>query len=406
MSCEAGQARAVLYSEDLFTAPAGLKRAMPPALAFAGFRVMNRAAPGDWLAFQGAAYFRSALPFNQYGLSARGVATDTAAEVPETFPAFTDFWLGHDAAGDLTVTALLDGPALAGAYAIVHHRTAAGLVQDIEARLIFRDVPRRLGLAPLTSMYWYGQSDRRRATDWRPQIHDSDGLALWTGAGERLWRPLANPPRVITNAFADRDPRGFGLLQRDRDFGDYQDDGVFYNRRPSAWVEPLGSWGAGSVQLVEIPTASETEDNIVAFWTPERVPAAGEHLALRYRLYWDDEGPFPPGVARVVATRTGLAGRPGQPPTAGARKFVVDFAGGRLAALGRTDGVEVVAEARPGPLLGAVAYPVVGTGRWRVMLEAPVERRNPTDLRAFLRLDGQALSETWVYQAFGETEIS
>ena len=326
---EGGQARPILYAKALFDIPPGNPaQGLPGDLGFAGFRVQNRGGLGDWIAYLGASYFRAAAPFNQYGLSARGIAIDTASPRPEEFPVFTAFWLGHDPAGDLVVHALLEGASVTGAYRIVHRKTAAGVVQEVEAELNFRAAPQRLGVAPLTSMFWYGPSDRARATDWRPQIHDSDGLAMWTGAGERIWRPLGNPPRVVTNAFEDTDPRGFGLMQRDRTFNDYQDDGAFYDRRPSLWVEPVGAWGAGSVQLVEIPTGSEIDDNIVAFWVPARTPAAGEQLALRYRLCWGDEEPMAVGVAKVTATRLGAAGRPGSAATPGARKFVIDFAGG------------------------------------------------------------------------------
>jgi glucans biosynthesis protein len=399
---EKGQARPILYSEMLFEIPAGHPaRALPPAVGFAGFRVMNIGAPGDWLAFQGASYFRAAAPFNQYGLSARGLAIDTAAPHPEEFPIFTNLWLEHDADGHLVVSALLESESVVGAYRIAHRRSGDNLVQEVEVALNFRKSVEKLGVAPLTSMFWYGQPDRTQAVDWRPQIHDSDGLALWTGAGERLWRPLANPPRVITNAFADLNPRGFGLMQRDRVFGDYQDDGVFYDRRPSAWVEPLGDWGAGSVQLVELPTTGETDDNIVAFWTPAAPVKAGDAMSLRYRLHWCDEEPTSVGVARVVATREGRAGRPGQTPTPGARKFVVDFEGGRLADLNRQSGVEAVVACNVGEPTGATAFPVVGTQRWRLMFDVAVAGGATVDMRAYLRLGAESLSETWTYQVFG-----
>jgi len=398
---DGGHAREVIYARTLFDIPAGNPaERLQGNLGFAGFRVMNHDGQGDWLAYLGASYFRAATPFNQYGLSARGIAIDTAASSPEEFPRFTEFWLGHDGAADLVVCALLDGPSLAGAYRIVHRKSAAGLTQEIEAAITFRRSAQRLGVAPLTSMFWYGQGDRTEAVDWRPQIHDSDGLALWTGAGERIWRPLANPPRVVTNAFQDRDPRGFGLMQRDRDFNDYQDDGAFYDRRPSLWIEPIGAWGPGSVQLVEIPTASETDDNIVAFWTPAMTPRTGETLALRYRMIWGDETPTAIGVAKVVATRSGVAGRPGQATSANARKFVIDFAGGRLAGLDRQSGVEAVVTLSHGAPLSVATYPVVGAARWRLMFDAPLSAGNALDLRAFLRLNGEALTETWVGQAF------
>jgi glucans biosynthesis protein len=399
---EQGHARPINYAEALFDVlKGGRSRAWPPDLGFAGFRVMNPGGAGDWIAYQGASYFRAATPFNQYGLSARGLAIDTATPHAEEFPAFTSFWLEQDGDGSLVVSAILDGPSVAGAYRIVHRRTDRGLVQEIESALHFRKAVERLGVAPLTSMFWYGQVDPARAVDWRPQIHDSDGLAIWTGAGERIWRPLVNPPRVTANAFVDHNPRGFGLMQRDRTFDDYQDDGVFYDRRPSAWVEPVGDWGKGSVQLVEIPTGSEIDDNIVAFWTPAAPVKGGDALSLRYRLHWADEEPAPVGVARVVATRVGRGGRPGQPPPPGVRKFVVDFAGGRLADLRQGGGVQAVVGSSHGTPIDPIAYPVVGTHRWRLMFDIAVEAGTTLDLRAFLRLGVEALSETWNFEAYG-----
>ena len=399
---DAGGARQIVYSRSLFDIPRGNPAArLPENLGFAGFRVMNHEGGGDWLAYLGASYFRAATPFNQYGLSMRAIAIDTATPNVEEFPSFTEFWLDHDAAGNLVVCALLDGPSVTGAYRITHRKSASGLVQDIEATLNFRRGVLRLGIAPLTSMYWYGEADRALAVDWRPQIHDSDGLAMWTGAGERIWRPLANPPRVVTNAFQDRDPRGFGLMQRDRLFGDYEDDGAFYNRRPSLWVEPVGALGAGAVQLVEIPTAAETNDNIVAFWTPAKSVAAGDTLETRYRLYWTDEEPSPLGVATVIATRTGVGGRPGLPGEAAVRKFVIDFAGGRLASLDRSSGVQAIVTFSRGAPTDVAAYPIVGTPNWRLLFDAAITPGNTLDLRAFLRVNGSALTETWVGQAFG-----
>jgi len=203
---------------------------------------------------------------------------------------------------------------------------------------------------------------------------------------------------VKVNAFIDRGPKGFGLMQRDRNFEDYQDDGVFYDRRPSAWVEPLGDWGPGSVQLVEIPTAGEADDNIVAFWVPAAPVKAGQVLTARYRLHWGKEEPVAPAVARVVATRSGQGGRPGQPIPAGRRKCVVDFAGASLASLTRQSGVQPVVSLSAGKPIDPVAYPVEGADRWRLMFDYEAPPRATLDLRALLSHGGQALTETWIYQ--------
>ncbi|MGH6886378.1 MAG: glucan biosynthesis protein, partial [Geminicoccales bacterium] len=236
---EAGQAREILYSPSLFSfGTTRLAEDLPADLGFAGFRVMNGGGKTDWLAFLGAAYFRSSGELDQYGLSTRGVAIDPGMPTPEEFPRFTSFWFEPSAADSRTVLiyALLDGPSIAGAYRLECTK-ARGAVIDVDVVLYPRADIQRMGVAPLTSMFWFAETDRRRAQDWRPEIHDSDGLAMWTGTGERIWRPLNNPPRVQVSAFSDSNPKGFGLLQRDRSFENYQDDGVFYDRRPSVWVE-------------------------------------------------------------------------------------------------------------------------------------------------------------------------
>ena len=402
-----GVARRVAYSTgDFEYRDAALRERLPPDLGFSGFRVMD--GPGadiDWLAFQGASYFRSCGQENQYGASARGIAVNTAvAGAKEEFPRFTEFWLAEPE-GDkrsITIYALLDGPSLTGAYRFIASKQT-GAVMDVQAELFIRDDITQLGIAPLTSMYWYGENDRQYATDWRPEIHDSDGLALWTGKGERIWRPLIDPPSVETNSFLDDNPKGFGLMQRDRRFADYEDDGAFYNRRPSIWVEPLGGWGAGAVQLVEIPTRDEIHDNIVAFWKPQRAVKAGDTLKTAYRLYWQNDNPHPATeIARVVATRIGQGGVPGMPaPTdKDSWKFVIDFAGGPLSTMAPRYDVKPVVTTSRGKVVNPYSVKVVGTDLWRAAFDIDAPGKEQIDLRCFLRLDGKTLTETWLYQYF------
>jgi len=397
-----GQARELLYTPAAFDyGGSGLARQLPlDRLGWAGFRVLTAEQTSDWLAFQGASYFRSSGAMDQYGLSARGLAIDSGLETPEEFPRFSAFWLHRPAPGDetLLLEALLEGPSIAGAYRFRIARPGPVLM-EVGCQLFSRREIRRLGIAPLTSMYWYDEADRRQGTDWRPEIHDSDGLALWTGAGERVWRPLNNPPAAVTNAFADRDPKGFGLLQRDRSFENYQDDGAFYDRRPSLWVEPLEPWGEGAVQLVELPTDDEIHDNIVAFWTPATPIKAGGSWGFAYRLHWLAEEPFPPAsTARAVATRIGRGGIPGHPRPLGVLKFVIDFAGGGLEQLRQRFDVTPVIDASRGQVSNAYALKVVGTGRWRAAFDLEAGGEAPIDLRCFLRLEDEVLTETWLYQ--------
>ncbi len=404
---EGGQARELLIEPGLFEfpadGPAAALAGRPEALA-AGFRVHEaRSRPDwrerDWLAFLGASYFRAIGALGQYGLSARGVAVDTATARGEEFPLFTSFWL-HPAEGPtapLVIDALLDGPALAGAFRFAAHR-GLGVVLEVRALLCFRRAVERLGLAPLTSMFWYGEHGESRWLDWRPEVHDSDGLAIWTGSGERIWRPLLNPETTVVSSFLDRDPRGFGLLQRDREFEHYL-DGVHFERRPSAWVEPLEPWGPGAVQLVEIPTDHEIHDNIVAMWAPERPPGPGESLRLRYRLHWLDEDPYQPrDLALATATRIGRGNAPGRPRDPEIFRIVVEFAGRPLEALPEGTLPEPVAGASRGRLLELRAEPVPGTRRIRILLDLFAPGAEPVELRAYLRLAERALSETWLHQ--------
>jgi periplasmic glucans biosynthesis protein len=333
-------------------------------------------------------------------LSARGIAIDTGLDRAEEFPRFVAFWLERDPASDerLIVHALLDGPSLSGAFTFVATKRSA-VVMDVAATLFFRRAVERLGIAPLTSMYWYSETNRTVADDWRGEVHDSDGLAVWNGRGEQLWRPLNNPPRVVTSSFVDDSPRGFGLLQRDRALAHYDDDQARYDLRPSAWVEPLGSWGAGMVQLVEIPTADETFDNVVVYWTPKEPTRPGASYELRYRLHWTADLPFVSELARVVSTRQGRSGYPGKRERGKGRRFAIDFEGEALKAIKKNAKVELVTNASSGARIeGALALPTPTPGRWRGVFDVHALGSEPVEMRAFLRTKNETLSETWLYQ--------
>ncbi|HZI85030.1 MAG TPA: glucan biosynthesis protein D [Casimicrobiaceae bacterium] len=371
-------------------------------LGFAGFRVLFHTDPQrDVAAFLGASYFRAVAGNGQYGLSARGLAVDCGLARPEEFPVFSEFWLERPKpdADTLTLYALLESKNVSGAYRF-DLQPGPTLSMNVSAALYPRAPIERLGIAPLTSMFFQGDSDRRADADWRPQIHDSDGLAMWSGNGEWIWRPLANPPSLRFSAYQDQTPRGFGLLQRDRNFDHYQDDTAFYDRRPSAWVEPRSNWGKGSIDLVELPAEDETVDNIVAFWNPADTPQPGQELLFDYRLYWGTTTPFRPGLAEVVATRDGIGGVVGQKRSHFSWRFVIDFAGGNLPLIGKDVKVEPVITASRGKVEIASARPLASTGGYRAMFDVrpPEGDTAPVDLRLFLRVDGQPLTETWLYQ--------
>jgi glucans biosynthesis protein len=370
---------------------------------FSGFRVMNSGGVGDWLAYQGASYFRSAGPLNQYGLSARGLAIDTAMPgKAEEFPTFTDFWLEHGAQDGVIVYAILDSPSICGAYRFVNQKSENAVTQEVTLSLFPRTDIAQLCIASLTSMFWYSESNRDKAVDWRPEIHDSDGLAIYTGSGEQIWRPLINPPKVTTNSFFDNAPKGFGLLQRDRNFDHYQDDGVFYEKRPGLWVEPMGQWGKGAVTLYEIPTTREIDDNIVAFWVPEKPTKAGSRIDFAYRLSWISQEPEPVRVARAIEVFTGVGGRPGLDPVPGQRKLVVDFEGGPVARLDPNtpeSTMKPVVVVTNGKLVEARFRPIVGEkGKWRLTIDVARSESSVSDIRMFIQGAQSALTETVLYQ--------
>ncbi|MGZ3279313.1 MAG: glucan biosynthesis protein [Caulobacteraceae bacterium] len=407
---EGGQAREVVYDQSYFHMPANSPaRRLSEGVGFAGFRVQEPRAGkldwrrNDWVAFLGASYFRSIGQLYQYGLSARAISIDTAVfDKTEEFPRFSEVYIERPRAGSDTITvhALLEGPSITGACRFRMAR-GVGVVMDVDQTLFLRKPVARFGLAPMTSMYWFSETVKPAAADWRPEVHDSDGLCLWTGQGERIWRPLNNPPRVMVSAFADDNPKGFGLSQRDRVFDHYL-DGVNYDRRPSLWVEPKGDWGRGAVQLIEIPTDDEVVDNIVAAWVPDHPPAPGAPFDLSYRLHWLADEPYPPSLARCVATRLGQGGQPGQARPAGSRKFVVEFLGGPLKTVPKGAKPEMVLSASRGragdnSLIDAVPDGVAG--HWRAQFDlAGVQGPEPVELKLHLTVGGTVATETWNFQ--------
>ncbi len=396
-----GIAQPIHYSGDLFSY--GDKLNLPEKIediGFAGFRVYTQPDfERDMFSFLGASYFRAVGGTKQYGMSARGLAVDTGLPRPEEFPEFRSFWLERPSpdADHVTIHALLDSPSVSGAYTFVV-RPGGSTIMEVDATLFPRKAIERIGVAPLTAMYQDGENDRRVSDDFRPEIHDADGLSIHTGSGEWIWRPLVNAPTLRFNSFLDQGPKGYGLLQRDRDFDHYLDDGAWYDLRPSVWVEPIGDWGAGAVQLVEIPTPDETFDNIVAFWNPEEAFAPGQERRFQYRLYWGSEPPVRSAAAEAISTRIGAGGIPGQKNRVPSRKFVIDFAGGTLNALPANVKVTPIISASRGTIVEPAARPLKGTNAWRCNFDLISDGKEPINLRCYLSDGHGTLSETWLYQ--------
>lgn len=380
-------------------------------LGWAGFRLLypvNEPGKNDEvMSVLGASYFRVIGKGQVYGLSGRGLAIDTGLPIAEEFPAFREFWIRRPAPQDRSVIiyALLDSPRAAGAYEFTLTLSDAAVL-DVKSRVFLREgTPPALGVAPLTSMFLHGPSQPATAPNFRPAIHDSNGLALHTGDGEWIWRPLNNPATVAVSSFAVTSPKGFGLLQRGREFSRFEDLKDRYDLRPSAWIEPINDWGKGYVRLIEIPTADETNDNIVALWVPDALPARGTPLQFDYRIHWTmDELAILKGGPSYVWQTMRTTGEIYHSNLIrahdGTIAFLVDFAGSpRLesahgspvtAHVSANDNVEIVGtEVRPHPVIKG----------WRLVYRVKLKDvAKASEFRASLASQGHTFTETWSYQ--------
>ncbi|MBJ2261091.1 glucan biosynthesis protein G [Pseudomonas sp. BF61] len=368
-------------------------------LGYAGFRVLYPINKDDKqdeiMTMLGASYFRVVGKDQVYGLSARGMAIDTALPSGEEFPRFTEFWIERPKPGDkhLVIFALLDSPRATGAYRLIL-RPGTDTIVDVKSQMFLRDNVSKLGVAPLTSMFLFGANQPSKVLNYRRELHDSSGLSIHAGNGEWIWRPLNNPKHLSVSNFSVENPRGFGLLQRGRNFSQYEDLDDNYDKRPSAWIEPQGDWGKGSVDLVEIPTADETNDNIVAFWSPAELPKPGEPLDIAYRLHWTlNDAPFhSPDSAWVKQTlrstgdvkQSNLIRQPD-----GSVAYLVDFEGPSLKALKPDAAVRSqVSVGENGEVVeNSVRYNPHTKG-WRLTLRLKIkDAGKPTEMRAALVQD-------------------
>lgn len=365
--------------------------ATSPGAGFSGLRVrhpLNRPDVMDEVAvFQGASYFRAIGEAMAYGLSARAVALGTGGGAPEEFPRFTHLRLHEGAAGAIRLEALIDSPSLTG-YLSMTLTPGTDTVMDVSVTLFPRVHLDTIGIAPLTSMYLKGPMRDAASDDFRPRVHDSDVLYIQNGAGEHLWRPIANPIRVETSAFADTGPACFGLFQMPRTYEDYEDTEAHYQDRPSAFVEPMGDWGAGAVMLVELPTSTEFLDNIVAFWRPETPLEAGGEYRYDYRLTWTLDAPDVP--MPVVQSRSG---REHEFPTT--RRFVIDF---DTLPDGLTPEISVFGGA-PDAIAGTSLFGLPDGRGTRVTFVLTPGEADALELRLLLRdAEGAVASPVWLHR--------
>lgn len=401
-----GQAAPLTFDKGMFNyGDTGIDKSITGPLDYAGFRIhydLNGPEYKDEIiVFLGASYFRFLGREQRYGLSARGLAVDTAEPRGEEFPFFRQFWLvtPEPQSTELTVYALLDSQRVTGAYRFVIHPGSDTRI-EVTARLFFRAAITKIGIAPLTSMHLYGENRARMFDDHRPEVHDSDGVLIHSGSGAWLWRPLVNGRDLRVSAFSEVNPKGFGLMQRDRNFAHYEDTEAEYHRRPSYWVEPVGAWGEGAIDLVEIPSNEEIHDNIVLFWVPREHPKAGGELSVSYVLHTILGEPLEHRLGRAIETRIGSSVVPGtgEKPSPSKRLFVIEFEGGELPLLGAKVPVipEVVASA--GKVSEAHAVRLPEGGRWRATFRLDTHGASPVELMVRLLLDGAPITETWLYR--------
>jgi periplasmic glucans biosynthesis protein len=376
----------------------------PSNIGFAGFRIHYPLNSNDYkdefVVFQGASYFRMVGPGLAYGLSARGLAIDTAESSGEEFPVFREFWMvkPEPAATHMVMYALLDSPSVTGAYRF-EIMPGAPTEMDVEARIFARKDIKKLGVAPLTSMYLFGENHTRYVDDFRPEVHDSDGLLMAASNSEWIWRPISNHKQLRVSSLSDINPRGFGLLQRDRDFNNYLDMEANYERRPSMWVIPEGNWGKGRAELVEIPSDSEANDNIVAYWVPDEPMKAGNSRTYKYRLRSFDDHVAEQQGARVIRTRIGWGANPAQanPPPRSKRKFIVDFRGGELENFSADAPLVAEMQKNSGTVSELSVRQLPDKRTWRASFKLEPDGDKPSDMRLFIKLRDQRLSEVWSY---------
>jgi glucans biosynthesis protein len=390
---EDGKAQDLVATPAMFDLTGSLPQLSKVSLPLSGFRLVtplnSKKVWDEFLVFQGASYFRAVAKNLVYGLSARGLAIDTAEPAGEEFPAFTHFWIERPLpkATSIVIDALLESESTTGAFRFTV-TPGAETVMDVECTLYPRVDLRVVGIAPLTSMFLFDETNRGHLDDYRPEVHDSDGLAITSDTGEHVFRQLANPTKLQVSTFTTHPPQGFGLVQRSRDQSDFQDFDDMYERRPSAWVEPKSDWGPGAVELVEIPSGRESNDNIVAFWRPAQGLTAGHPAEFAYKLTWLTVPTLPKGLGAVVATRSGasLDGKH--------RVFVLDIVGAGES----TEGLKVDLGASAGKVSNVALVSNGALHGLRASFEVDPNGADLMELRLRVMRGDQPATETWLYR--------
>ncbi|MCP8939382.1 glucan biosynthesis protein [Alsobacter sp. SYSU M60028] len=388
--------RRVLYDRSRFDygrlqAPANL-----PDLGFSGFRVFGDAQGGrtrEVAIFQGATFFRSSARGQNLGVMARGLTLKAGDSKGEEFPFFRAFWIEQPGpqSEKLVIHALLDSESVCGAYRFTLRSGEVSII-DTEVTLFPRAAVENYGIGGMSSTFLFGPNDRRGVDDVRPAVFESSGLQIKNGNDEWLWRPLSNPDTLQISAFVDPSPRGFGLMQRERDYTAFLDDDQNFERRPSLWIEPIGEWGPGLVQLIEIPTDSEINDNVLCYWRPKQALAAGAEVSFAYRQFWCWQPPERPNLLQVGETRVGRGRNNAQ------RRFVIDFEGEALKSSQAILELKPALSASPGSVVNIRVWPYPERKMCRIGFDLDVGTETVSELRLVLEAAGKPISETWLYR--------
>jgi periplasmic glucans biosynthesis protein len=390
---ENGLSQRVIYEAADFD----FGKLQPPAamgdLGFSGLRILTASDQGfqDAAIFQGASFYRSRAKGQNFGVTARGLAIRTGDEPGEEFPLFREFWIEKPApaTNTLTMYALLDSASMTGAYRFTIRPMETTII-DTEMTLIARVATDKFGVGAMAAAYLFSGLDHRRPDDWRAGVYEATGLQILSGKGEWLWRPVSNRETLQISAFADLNPRGFGLLQRSRTFDAFFDDEGRWELCPTLWIEPIGDWGDGDLRLLEIPAASENNANIIAQWRPKAAMAAGASQALAYRQFWCWTPPSRPPLAVCTSSRSGKIGA--------RQRFTVEMTGDAFADPQKAASATADIQANPGKIASFRLYPYKDRRSVRVVFDLEPGSEPFSELRLTLNVDNQPASETWLYR--------
>ena len=361
------------------------------APASAGTALVDRGTLGEVASFQGSNFFRALAEGQVAGLMARALALKIADPKGEETPIFRSFWIEKPSlvSATMVVHAIIDSDSVVGAFRFTVRAREATII-DTECTLFPRATVDNFGLASMSATHLLGFLDHKRFDDYRPNVSEVCGLQMLTGNNEWVWRPVTNRDTLQISTFVDDKPRGFGCLIRDRAFEDYADEENHWEKRPSLWIEPIGDWTAGGVQLIEIPSQSDANENILCFWRPKEPLRAGSEVAFAYRQFWCWDPPERPDLARAMRSRAGGGGR--------RWRFFVEFQGGVLGDPDRSKGMMPALSASAGAVTLTKVFADTDGKACRVLFEMDPGSAESAELRLVLQVQGKPISETWLYR--------